>query len=70
MSEDDIEKIVNEVLRVTAATHKRRRCIAHGVRSVGDIRCDCHRHWNHARKWCDNCGRTLKDHMAGSEVEQ
>jgi len=67
--DDELEKIVNEAMRVTSATHKRRRCIAHGVRTVSEIRCDCKRHWNHALNWCDNCGRTLKDHFLGDESE-
>jgi len=55
---DFLEKKVKDFFRLTVATHQRRCCIKHNVRSHSDIKCNCVTHWDLIRQWCKNCGRT------------
>ena len=51
--------LARNILRDSPAAHKRRVALRHGVRDASELVPGCkHKHWDHTRHWCDDCGVT------------
>lgn len=65
----NIERLVQDFLCVTVASHKRRVAIRQGLREPSTENCD-HANWDYSRQWCKDCAVTLRELVQSNDQEE